>query len=68
MYAVTRCFYTFPVPKELYIFLKEKDEHSFLSYQALFICKKLATGDDGYLGWGSSKIWLFRTKELIFLY
>ena len=63
MYAVTRCFYTFAVPKELYIFLKEKDDHSFLSYQALFIYKKLATADDGYLGWGSPKFWLFIQKS-----
>ena len=36
-------------------------------YQALFICKKLAADDDAYLGWGWSKRWLFRIKEMIFL-
>ena len=35
-------------------------------YQALLICKKLAAGNDAYLGWNWS-IWLFRIKEMVFL-
>ena len=67
MYAVTIYFFTFPIIKELYIFLKEKTAGLFKLYQAPFICKKIAGDDDAYLGWGWSEIGLFRIKELIFL-
>ena len=55
MYAANRCFFfTFPISKELYIFFfkKKRRPRIFKLYQALFICKKLAADDDGYLGWG----------------
>ena len=67
MYAVTMSFFIFPISKELYIFLKKRQLRLFKLYQALFICKNLGADDDDYLGWGWSKILLFRTKELIFL-
>ena len=57
MYAVTRCFFTFPISKELYILFKQnRRSRIFKLYQALFICKTLAADDDVYLGWGWSKI------------
>ena len=49
MYAVTRCFFTFPISKELYI-KKKRRPRLFKLYQALFIWKKLAVDDDPYLG------------------
>ena len=49
-------FLTFPISKELNIFLKKRPPRIFKLYQALFICKKLAADDDAYLGWGWSKI------------
>ena len=41
MYAVTRCFFTFPISKELYIvFFKKKDDHGFLSYTKHYLSAK----------------------------
>ena len=64
MYAVTRhIFITFPISKELYLFfLKNWQTRPFKLYEALFIYKNLAADDYAYLGWGWSKIWLFRTR------
>ena len=52
-------FLVFQHLKNYTLFLKKKDDHKL--YQALFICKKLAAGSDGYFGW-----WL--VKNLIFSY
>ena len=61
-------FFTFPISKELYIFLKKKWQTRLSKlYEALFIYKNLAADDYADLGWGWSKIWFFCTKELIFL-
>ena len=64
MYAVTRhIFITFPISKELYLFFKKNGQtRLFKLYEALFIYKNLAADDYAYLGWGWSKIWLFRTR------
>ena len=43
---ITRYFITFPISKELYVFLKEWRTRL---YQALFIYKKLAADDDAKL-------------------
>ena len=67
MYAVIIYFFTFSMSEELCIFFKKRDDHGFLSYQVLFICKKIVADDDAYLFWGWSKIRLFRINELIFL-
>ena len=56
-----------------YTFFKKNDENFLKNFwelfklDLLFIYKKLASDDDAYLGWDWSKVWLFRTKELIFL-
>ena len=47
MHGVTISFFTFPISKELYIFLKKKDDHGFLSYSKYYLsAKKLAADDD----------------------
>ena len=61
MYCSNHIFlFTFPISKELYIFLKKEDDHGFLSYTKHYISlKPLST----YLDWGWSKIWLFLIKS-----
>ena len=51
-YSNQTFFFTFPIPKELYIFLKKRRTRLFKLYQASFICKNVAADDDAYLGWG----------------